>query len=309
MIYTLTTNPAIDMNICTNSIERKIVNRTHDAVYSANGKGLNVSFVLKHFGVDSKVLGFFGGFSGKYIIEETKKKNIEIFPVEVEDTTRINIFLNDGEGEFKFVNSGSFVEKQKQEEMLQMIESFDDIEYLSISGSLPPGIDPSYYEEILKICEKRNIKVILDISSPKLKCLLKYKPFLIKPNDEEIEGIFGIIVRDEEDIKDVVKYLHEQGAQNVFLTLGEKGSYFYNGKNTYYASAHEVKLLSSACAGDSALAGFLSIWLDDIDNEKNIEQALKRASATGANVAESNAIGDLKKVEEYMNEIKIRRVE
>ena len=77
MIYTLTTNPAIDMNICTNSIERKIVNRTHDAVYSANGKGLNVSFVLKHFGVDSKVLGFFGGFSGKYIIEETKKKNIE----------------------------------------------------------------------------------------------------------------------------------------------------------------------------------------------------------------------------------------
>ena len=309
MIYTLTTNPAIDMNICTNSIERKIVNRTHDAVYSANGKGLNVSFVLKHFGVDSKVLGFFGGFSGKYIIDETRKKDIEIFPVEVEDTTRINIFLNDGEGEFKFVNSGSFVEKQKQEEMLQMIENFDDLEYLSISGSLPPGIDTSYYEEILTICEKKNIKVILDISSPKLKYILKYKPFLIKPNDEEIADIFGIIVRDEEDIKDVLKYLHEQGAQNIFLTLGEKGSYFYNGKNIYYASAHKVKLLSSACAGDSALAGFLSIWLDDISSEENIEQALKRAAATGANVAESNAIGDLKKVEEYMNKIKIRRVE
>ena len=309
MIYTLTTNPAIDMNICTNSIERKIVNRTHDAVYSANGKGLNVSFVLKHFGVDSKVLGFFGGFSGKYIIDETRKKDIEIFPVEVEDTTRINIFLNDGEGEFKFVNSGSFVEKQKQEEMLQMIENFEDLEYLSISGSLPPGIDTSYYEEILTICEQKNIKVILDISSPKLKYILKYKPFLIKPNDEEIADIFGIIVRDEEDIKDVLKYLHEQGAQNIFLTLGEKGSYFYNGKNIYYASAHKVKLLSSACAGDSALAGFLSIWLDDISSEENIEQALKRAAATGANVAESNAIGDLKKVEEYMNKIKIRRVE
>lgn len=309
MIYTLTTNPAIDMNICTNSIERKIVNRTRDVVYSPNGKGLNVSFVLKHFGVDSKVLGFFGGFSGKYIVDETRKKGIEIFPVEVEDTTRINIFLNDGEGEFKFVNSGSFVEKQKQEEMLQMIESFEDLEYLSISGSLPPGIDTSYYEEILKICEKKNIKVILDISSPKLKCLLKYKPFLIKPNDEEIADIFGIIVRDEEDIKDVLRYLYEQGAQNIFLTLGEKGSYFYNGRNIYYASAHKIKLLSSACAGDSALAAFLSIWLDDINNEENIEQALKRASATGANVAESNAIGDLKKVEEYMNKIKVRRVE
>lgn len=309
MIYTLTTNPAIDMNMCTNSIERKIVNRTHDVVYSPNGKGLNVSFVLKHFGIDSKVLGFFGGFSGKYIVDETRKKGIEIFPVEVEDTTRINIFLNDGEGEFKFVNSGSFVEKSQQEEMLQMIESFEDLEYLSISGSLPPGIDTSYYEDILTICEKKNIKVILDISSPKLKCLLKYQPFLIKPNDEEIADIFGIIVRDEEDIKDVLKYLYEQGAQNIFLTLGEKGSYFYNGRNIYYASAHKVKLLSSACAGDSALAGFLSIWLEDMENEENIEKALKRASATGANVAESNAIGDLKKVEEYMNEIKIRRVD
>lgn len=309
MIYTLTTNPAIDMNICTDSIERKLVNRTHDAVYSANGKGLNVSFVLKHFGVDSKVLGFFGGFSGKYIVEETRKKNIEIFPVEVEDTTRINIFLNDGEDEFKFVNSGSFVEKDQQEEMLKMIENFEDIKYLSISGSLPPGIDTSYYEDVLNICEKKDIKVILDISSPKLKSLLKYKPFLIKPNDEEIADIFGIIVRDEEDIKDVLKYLYEQGAENILLTLGEKGAYFYNGKNIYYASAYKVRLLSSACAGDSALAGFLSIWLDDIDKEENIIQGLKRASATGANVAESNAIGDLKKVEEYMKQIKIRRVE
>lgn len=309
MIYTLTTNPAIDMNICTDSIERKLVNRTHDAVYSANGKGLNVSFVLKHFGVDSKVLGFFGGFSGKYIVEETRKKNIEIFPVEVEDTTRINIFLNDGEDEFKFVNSGSFVEKDQQEKMLKMIENFEDIKYLSISGSLPPGIDTSYYEDVLNICEKKDIKVILDISSPKLKSLLKYKPFLIKPNDEEIADIFGIIVRDEEDIKDVLKYLYEQGAENILLTLGEKGAYFYNGKNIYYASAYKVRLLSSACAGDSALAGFLSIWLDDIDKEENIIQGLKRASATGANVAESNAIGDLKKVEEYMKQIKIRRVE
>lgn len=309
MIYTLTTNPAIDMNICTNSIERKLVNRTHDVVYSANGKGLNVSFVLKHFGIDSKVLGFFGGFSGNYIVEETEKKGIEVLPVEVEETTRINIFLNDGEGEFKFVNSGAFVGEDSQKEMLDKLENIEDLEYLAISGSLPPGIEPSYYEDIFKICDKKNTKVILDISSPKLKCLLKYKPFLIKPNDEEISDIFGIIVRDEEDIKDVLKYLYEQGAENIFLTLGEKGSYFYNGKDIYYASAHKVKLLSSACAGDSALAGFLSIWLDNVDNKENIIQALKRASATGANVAESNAIGDLKKVEEYMNEIKIRRVE
>lgn len=306
MIYTLTTNPAIDMNLSTNGIKRKEVNRTFDTVYSANGKGLNVSFVLKYFGIDSTVLGFFGGFSGDYIIKETKKKGVGIIPTMVDDITRINIFVNDGEGEFKFVNSGSFVNRDKQEEMLKTLKTTDDLEYLTINGSLPPGIDTSYYDEVLKICKEKETKVILDISSPKLKDLLKYNPFLIKPNDEEIKDIFGIIMRDEEDVKDLLKYLHEMGAQNILLTLGENGSYFYNGENIYFATTQKVELLSSACAGDSALAAFLSVWLK---NPENIELALKRSAATGANVAESNGIGDLMKVEEYIKNIKVRKVD
>ena len=237
MIYTLTTNPAIDMNISTNGIKRKLVNRTSNAVYSPNGKGLNVTFVLGHYGIESKILGFFGGFSGKYIVEESEKRGFDVLPTWVEDTTRINIFLNDGSDEFKFVNSGSYVNEKQKLDMLDKIQSLEDISYLSISGSLPPGIDDNYYEDIFKICKNKSIKTILDISSPKLKELLQYNPYLIKPNDEEIKDIFGIIVRDEEDIKDVLKLLHLKGAQNILLTLGEKGSYFYNGKSIYYASA------------------------------------------------------------------------
>lgn len=306
MIYTLTTNPAIDMNLSTNGIKRKEVNRTFNTVYSANGKGLNVIFVLKYFGIDSTVLGFFGGFSGDYIIKETKKKGVGIIPTMVDDITRINIFVNDGEGEFKFVNSGSFVNRDKQEEMLKTLKSADDLEYLTINGSLPPGIDTSYYDEVLEICKEKGTKVILDISSPMLKDLLKYNPFLIKPNDEEIKEIFGIIMRDEEDVKDLLKYLYELGAQNILLTLGENGSYFYNGENIYFATTQKVELLSSACAGDSALAAFLSVW---IENPENIELALKRSAATGANVAESNGVGDLMKVEEYIKNIKVRKVD
>lgn len=305
MLYTLTTNPAIDMNVSTQGISPGVVNRTFDTVYTPNGKGLNVSFVLKHFGMSSKILGFFGGFSGDFIINESRKKDVEVLPVIVEDTTRINIFLNDGAQEFKLVNEGSFVTEEKQKEMLDLITSIDDMEYLSISGSLPRGIEPEYYEEIFKICGHKGIKVILDISSPKLKGLLAYHPYLIKPNDEEIKEIFGIVIRDEEEIKDVLDLLHEKGAQNILLTLGEKGSYFFNGKNIYYASAQPVELLSSACAGDSALAAFLSVW---IKHPEMIEEALKRSAATGANVAESNAIGDLKKVDTYMKNITVRKV-
>ena len=140
---------------------------------------------------------------------------------------------------------------------------------------------------------------------PKLAELLKYKPLLIKPNDEELKDIFGIDLKTEKDMINALDFLHKEGAQNILLTLGDKGSYFYNGKNVYYASAQPVKLLSSACAGDSALAAFLSVWLDD---QTKIVEALKNSAATGANVAESNAIGTLEKVEEYKKNIQVRKV-
>ncbi len=305
MIYTLTTNPAIDMNITTDGIRPRRVNRTSDTVYTPNGKGLNVSFVLQHFGVPSAVLGFFGGFSGEYIVKETEKRGVMLYPVWVEDLTRINIFLYDGEQEYKFVNSGSFVNREKQREMLEIINSREDMEYLSISGSLPPGIEPEYYEDILRICNEKSVKVILDVSSPKLKELLRYRPYLIKPNDEEVAEIFGITMEDEADIVEALGFLHKSGAKNILLTLGENGAYFSNGKEIYYVEAYPVKLLSSACAGDSSLAAFLSLWLK---NKEDVEMALKRCAAVGANVAESNGIGDLRHVADYMGKINVRRV-
>lgn len=305
MLYTLTTNPAIDMNICTRGLEAKKVNRAFDAVYTPNGKGLNVSFVLGHFGVSSKILGFFGGFSGKYIVEESRKMGYEVKPVWVDDTTRINIFLNDGESEYKLVSEGSIVTEEAQAELLEIIKASDDMEYLSISGSLSRGISPEYYDKIFSLCQEKHVEVILDISSPKMADLLSYQPLLIKPNDEEVRDIFGIKVKTEEDILWALEELHRRGARNILFTLGEKGSYFSNGEAVYYAGTQSVKLLSSACAGDAALAAFMSIWLR---SPQNIEEALKNSAATGANVAESNALGTLEKVEEYRNNIQVRRV-
>lgn len=305
MIYTLTTNPAIDMNICSTGLRAEKVNRTFDAVYTPNGKGLNVSFVLGHFGIMSKIMGFFGGFSGKYIVEESQKRGYEVVPVWVEDTTRINIFLNDGTQEYKFVNAGAFVEEENCRCMLQKIREAKDMDYLSISGSLPKGISEDYYDQILDLCQKKQVDVILDISSKKLADLLSYRPLLIKPNDEELQEVFGIHAESEEEIVKALEELYVRGAQNIFLTLGDRGSYFYNGKYVYYAAAKKVKLLSSACAGDSALAAFLSVWLE---KPHEVEKALKYASAVGANVAESNGIGNLQKVEEYQKEILVRKV-
>lgn len=306
MIYTLTTNPAIDMNVFSDGIQGNAVTRTSGAVYTPNGKGLNVSYCLKRFQTESEVLGFFGGFSGEYIIEETKKRFIKTHPVWVEDTTRINIFLNDGTQEYKLVNEGAFVSAKHQIDMCSLLKELPELNTLIISGSLSKGMEPTFYDEILELCRKRGTHIIIDISSRHLAELMRFRPYLIKPNEEEIKDIFGIIMRDEEDIKDVLHDLYEKGAQNILLTLGEGGSYFYNGTSMYYAGTKKVKLVSSACAGDASLAGFLSIWLK---NPSHIEMALKRSAAVGANVAESSGLGLMDKVEEYTREIMVRKVE
>lgn len=305
MIYTLTTNPAIDMNISSDALRANTVTRTRDAVYTPNGKGLNVSFTLDHFGIKSTVLGFFGGFSGRYIVDGCRDKGVAALPVWVEDVTRVNVFLNaDGE-EYNLVNAGSFVPRKAQDELLEVLKTLEAPEALCISGSLPRGVESSYYEEILQICRERGVPVVLDISSPKLKELLAYRPLLIKPNDDELLDIFGLPAATEEEILYAMQELHRLGAQNVLLTLGARGAYFSNGEACWHCGIYPVKVYSTVCAGDATLGGFLSVFLGD---KNAVEAALKRGAACGANAAESAALGDFGHVEAYGKAIAVRKV-
>lgn len=305
MIYTLTTNPAIDMNLTGINIKPNVVNRTKNTIYSPNGKGINVTLTLQYFNVKSKILGFFGGFTGKYIINELSVKQVLSEPIWVDDITRINVFVNDGDFEYKFVNSGAFVGRDKQKELLSLLNNLEDCSCLVISGSLPEGIDDNYYNEILELLNNKKIPFVLDISSKRLRDLLKYRPLLIKPNDEETKKILGIEINTENDVIKAMKLFKDCGAQNILLTMGDKGAYFFDGKNIFYSNIQKVKLISSACAGDAALGAFLSKWLN---NNKNVEEAMKLSAATGANVAESNALGTFSKVNEYKENIKVRLV-
>lgn len=303
MIYTLTLNTAIDMNIITKGLLPNKVNRTESVKYSPNGKGVNVSIVLKHNNVPSKIMGVFGGFTGRYIADELVRMHHNILPVWVDEPTRINVFAHDGKDEFKLVSPGSYVSKDKQAEIINNIKNATDMDYLVISGSLPPGIELSFYDEILSVLKAKGVKVILDISSPKLKDLLSYNPLLIKPNDDELLEVFGLDIK-KQNIVNIMKELHNQGAQNVLLTMGDKGLYFSNRVNIYHCDTPEINLVSSACAGDSCLGAFLSEWLLGTD----VKYALKKASATGANVAESEGIGLLDKVEDYIKDINVKTI-
>ena len=107
MIHTLTMNPAVDMTIRSGGLRPGEVNRTRDSVYDYNGKGVNVARVLRHLGEETAALGFFGGFSGRFIVDSLRDEGIPVYPIPVEDTTRVNIFLNDGSQEYKLVGEGA----------------------------------------------------------------------------------------------------------------------------------------------------------------------------------------------------------
>lgn len=301
MIYTLTLNTAIDMNIHCPPLHANKVTRTESARYFPNGKGVNVAVVLEHFGTPSSMLGFFGGFTGHFIVDTLSAQGFQVLPVWVEEPTRINVFINDGAQEYKLVSPGSTVMPAPQRQLLAQLTALIDLDYLVISGSLPPGIDDSFYQDILEVCRNKQAEVILDISHACLNRLLEYRPLLIKPNDEEVKEIFGLEITNHQQAQVALKAMHALGARNILLTLGSKGLYFSDGNQVAFCNAPDIQLVSSACAGDAALAAFLSQWLPGHD----LTHALRLASATGADVAASEGLGELLRVESYFPQLHI----
>lgn len=304
MFYTLTLNPAIDANSFANDIKFNEVNRTCNSHYSSNGKGINVSKVLRHFNIESTVLGLFGGFTGEFIIKDLKNMGINSNPVMIEGNTRINYFVNFKDDELKFVDEGPSIKREYLDEVMVSLEALNPGDYLTINGSLPKDVSINFYDAILEKLSNRNINTILDISSKHLKNLLKYKPLLIKPNFEELTDIFDVKLDSENEIIQALKYVNNLGAQNILLTDGANGMYFMNGDEIYKCNSPEVNFVSSACCGDGSLAAFLSKFI----NNETIENSLKYSAATGANIAESAGLGKLDKICDYIKKVKVEKI-
>ena len=230
-------------------------------------------------------------------------------PVWTEGITRVNVFLNAGEGvEYNMVNAGAAITPADEDAMVGLISSLEDLDCLVISGSLPPNTSNGFLRRVLETVRAKGSRFVLDISSTQLVDLLELEPLLIKPNDDELRDIFGLDVQPGDDGSAVsaLADLHRRGAQNVLLTLGGAGAYFSNGEHVWFAhNTHKVKVLSTVCAGDSSLAAFLSIWGSEPDR---VEDALKRSMATGANVVECPGLGDFAHVDEYQGYIDVRLV-
>ena len=306
MIYTITFNPAVDLVIQVPNCQLGILNRSIYEEYVAGGKGINMSIVLKRLGVDNIATGFLGGFSGKYIEEFLEKEGITPQFIDVEGTTRINVKVK-GEVETEINAAGPSV---GLEQFQQLTNYFKDVlkegDIVFLAGNAAPGLDETSYVEIARLCHARGVKLVLDTTKNSLLACLTYQPFMIKPNKNELEELFGVNIQTQEEMLNYAFQLREKGARNVLISCGGEGAFLVSEIGQVLTSnTPKGTLVNSVGAGDSMLAAFMAKFIETNDYRKS----LKQGAASGSATAFSVGIATRELIEELIPHIKIEEIQ
>lgn len=298
MIYTVTFNPAIDYIMRTDEFVSGKTNRSFKEEVYYGGKGINVSVVLKELEIDSVALGFVAGFTGDAIEKGIKEKGIETDFVHLNDgLSRINVKIKSDE-ETELNGQGPDISKEAAEELFSKLDRLNCDDTVILAGSVPQSMPQDTYEKIMRRLSGRGIRFVVDATGKLLLKCIKYKPFLIKPNNHELSEIFGCEIKSEDDIVKYAKELKSMGAVNVLVSLGKDGAVLVDETGDIHREkAVSGNPINSVGAGDSMVAGFLAGYI----RENDYQYALKLGIAAGSATAFSE---DLAKKEDIMNLMK-----
>lgn len=303
--YTCTMNTAIDLWIETDQLQPNTVNRSRQDDIYPNGKGVNVSLILKQMGIDNIALGFASGFTGEFIEKSLQDLGVKTDFIKTNGMTRINVFtkVNQTQEEFKLVNQGPEISLSEQQNLLDKISQIPKASFLIVSGSLPRGVSPIIFKKIAKICHQNGVRLVVDTSYEAVLDVLPYTPYLLKPNEEELAHWFGkeVIARDEAIT--LSQELINRGAENILLSLGGEGAIFINKSVTIQGSAPKISVVNTACAGDTLLGTFIGCFSQTSDPALALQQAI----AAGSSTASQSGLTDLTDVPYLLPQVKIQQ--
>lgn len=304
MIYSVTLNPSIDFIVRVKDFQLGETNRAYEDNFFAGGKGIMVSKLLKNVGTDCINLGFLGGFTGAFIEQNLKKLNILSDFVTVNENTRVNVKLKT-ETETEINCQGPKISDSEKEEFLDKIRKIKSNDFVILSGSVPSNLGNDFYITIIEILNKNGVKFTLDSSGETFSKSLKYKPFLIKPNKDELKEYAR---REFKNNQEIVNYVRENlvdKAEHVIISLGGEGALYIDKKFSLFAYPLRVKenVVNTVGAGDSVVAGFVNYMLKHND----VEKAFRFAVACGTATSFSEDIGELNFIEEIYNKLVIER--
>ena len=300
MIYTVTFNPAIDYVVHLSApLQAGKINRTAAEDYQFGGKGINVSGVLKTLGVDSVALGFVAGFTGKALEEGLQKQGLKTDLICVEEgMTRINVKVKGAE-ETEINGMGPQITQAHMEQLYAQLELLQEGDTLVLSGSIPGCLSQDTYEKILARVEGKKLRTVVDATGQLLVNVLKYRPFLIKPNNHELGEIFGTTPVTTEEILSCARKLQGMGARNVLVSLAGDGALLLDETGcSHRIGCPRGKVVNSVGAGDSMVAGFLAGYLRSGD----YAYALKLGTACGSATAFSLGLAEKSLIDQLLEE-------
>lgn len=276
MIYTVTFNPALDYLMYVSELQSDDINRTEKEQIFYGGKGINVSVILTRLGVKNKALGFLAGFSGHQIENMLNADGIENDFVYLKNGyTRINVKIK-SKKETDINACGPEITDDGIRELFKKIENLENGDCLVLAGSIPKSLPDNIYEKIIEKLNGRGIDFVVDATGDLLKNVLKYKPFMIKPNHLELGEIFSTEIKTLGDIKKYGKMLQDMGARNVLVSRGKDGASLLDENGNIHTMGNVPgKITSSVGCGDSMVAGFIAGYC----KTKDYAYALKLGSA------------------------------
>lgn len=283
MIYTLTLSPSIDYYLILDELKKGHINRSQTEYIRIGGKGINVSKVLKELEVESIPVLLTAGFTKDKIIEDLENHKFNYHSIEVNGINRINVKIQAKE-ETAINTNGLFISDYHINQIVDYFNILTKNDYLVISGSIPNGVRRDVYEYIISKLDYENINIIVDAEKDLLLNTLKYKPFLVKPNKEELEQLCNKKLKSIDEIYNEGCKLIKLGAKNVIISLGDMGLlYISSNLEKVYLNSIDVNVISTVGAGDSLIAGFIA----GHSSNKEINECLKLGLACATATVES----------------------
>lgn len=298
MIYTVTFNPAIDYVVHLNgSLKLGDINRNVQEEHQYGGKGINVSNVLRTLGFDNVALGFVAGFTGQGLEDGLKGMGLQTRFIHVKQgMTRVNVKVKAAE-ETEINGIGPVITEADMEKLYAQLDGIERGDTLVLSGSIPNCLPSDTYERIMERLDGRGIRIAVDATRDLLVKVLKYHPFLIKPNNHELGEIFGRVLKTDEEIIECARKLQALGGRNILVSMAGDGALLLDENGvSHRISCPSGRVINSVGAGDSMVAGFLAGILQTGD----YRYALKLGTATGSATAFSLGLAEKPLVEQLL---------
>ncbi|MDT0489067.1 1-phosphofructokinase [Streptomyces griseus] len=260
MILTVTPNPSLDRTYELPGLVRGTVLRATADRVDPGGKGVNVSRAVAAAGHRTVAVAPMGGPEGALLARLLGEHGIEAAGVPVTGSTRINVTLVEPDSTLTKVNAaGPELSAAEAEDLLEAVRTRSAAaDWIACCGSLPRGLPPRWYAELVARSHRAGARIALDTSGAALTAALRERPDVIKPNAQELAEAVGRPLTTVGDALKAADELRERGARAVLASLGADGQLLVEASGAYFATARVTTVRSNVGAGDASLAGFLT---------------------------------------------------